>query len=51
MRKERKATHHIYFSKYGSEEHFHTAFGKTDLLKWLADMIKDGYTDFKIVTI
>jgi hypothetical protein len=49
-----KPTHIIEFSKSdngykeGGEQ---PAFGKTDLIDCLRNMMREGYTDFKITTI
>ena len=45
-------THYIEFKREGETSYrWQPAIGKTDLFSILKDMMKDGYTDFKITTL
>jgi hypothetical protein len=44
-------THVIQYSKKNTEVGCHNVYGKTDLFNCLREMMKDGYTEFKIITL
>ena len=47
-----KETHLIYFKKESeSDYHKQAACGKSDLFNCIREMMKDGFTEFKIKTI
>jgi hypothetical protein len=51
MKQMDKATHIIEFKKDGNAWNKQPAIGKTDLFNILRDMMKNGYTEFKITVL
>lgn len=46
-----KATYSVEFKREGESWKKQPAIGKTDLFNILRDMMKDGYTEFKITVL
>ena len=49
--KNQKPTHIIFYSEFGQHERSQHAFGKTDLIQCIREMLKDGFTEIKIMKL